>query len=149
MKEIEQIIFYCTSNRIRCQEREQQFKILLDKEADISFLYNLGLEYFSDTEFTIPIYHRILEIEPDYLDAIIRLIELLWLNGEKEQSQKKLVTAKKIDPENIELMLLEAHLAKSLNTKVQICQKILDRDPKNSDALRLMSHTKSKMRSRG
>jgi len=142
MKKIEQIILDCTSNKISYQECKQPFNFILKKESDVDFLKNLGGKYFPDTEFTIPIYQRILEIEPDDIDAIVRLGELLWLDGEDEQSQEKLEMAKKIDSDSIDVMFFEVILTPSLQTKIKIYQKILDKDPTNSNALELLKQTK-------
>ncbi|MDJ1183675.1 tetratricopeptide repeat protein [Roseofilum casamattae] len=147
MKPIEKIISDCTSNKISYKECEEQFQFLLAQERDLVFLETIGEKYLSDTEFSIPIYQRVLEIEPDNINAIVELSYSLYLSGEDEQSKQTLAMAKPIDSDNIRVMSCEALITSDARTIIALYRKIIDRDPSHLNAreLELFNDAKSKL----
>jgi hypothetical protein len=94
----------------------------------------------SRREFTL---RRILDIAPADLSALVALAWELWLVGEDEESQEKLLTAKEISPGHRWVLWLEAALSRDTSAHILILEKLLQQDPndhlahQNLEALRL------------
>ncbi|MBE9118296.1 hypothetical protein IQ249_20600 [Lusitaniella coriacea LEGE 07157] len=128
---------------------KKDLKNLLEQENNITLLEYLGQEYFPDTEVSIPIYERILELKPNNIETIISIGSLFWLDGEYDESQKRLEIVKKMDPERVDVMGFEALITSNLYKKIELYKKILKKDPTSENALALLKQTESQIKEEG
>lgn len=103
----------------------------LAKLADADELRAMGKKYFPDTEVSIPIYERILQLKPGDLAATVALGILLFLNGEDDRARKQLEIAREANPDDAQTLTLQAALARDPDERIRIYRSILEKDPHN------------------
>jgi len=116
------------------EKSEAVFKSLVAQQTDAKRLREIADEYTPHTEVSIPLYERVLELNPQDISTIIALGWVLWLDGEKEKSREQLEKAKKIDAGSVEVLTLEACLAGGTESEISLYREILKRDPHNEIA---------------
>lgn len=107
------------------------FERLLAKEYSTNELNYLSLKSCSESEICIPLCQRLIELEPENVKALLRLGGVFWLIGEDDNSRVQLNKAKEIDPERVDVLFLEATLAPDEQSQIQLCEKILEKEPDN------------------
>ncbi|MBZ8178548.1 tetratricopeptide repeat protein [Oscillatoria salina] len=107
------------------------FERLLAKEYNTNELNYLGRVSYPESEISVPLYQRLIELEPKNVKAILHLGGVFWLIGEDDNSRIQLNKAKEINPERVDVLFLEATLASDEQSKIQLCEKILEKEPDN------------------
>ena len=88
------------------QEAEEQFQLVIQNDPENKKAFNnLGFIAFSkkDTEKAISLFKQALKIDPLYIDAIINLCNILYLEEKYPEALMILNMATEKNPENIEL----------------------------------------------
>ena len=133
MRELEEL----ASEMVKCQgkaNRELALKKHLKRVKDVEGLRELANKYTPHVEVSIPINERILELNPDDVDAIVALGFLFWLDGEDSKAGGQVKRARKINAGHVGMLTLEAALTKNRNTKVRLYKRVLEVDLGNQVA---------------
>jgi tetratricopeptide (TPR) repeat protein len=112
-----------------------QLRQLLAVETDLSALKKFADAHWQENEISIPIYERFLQLNPENDQALSSLGLVKYLIGEDEEAAQCLENARKINPEGIEVLTLQAALEKKPDEKLRIYRKMLELDPTNRVAL--------------
>ena len=125
------------AGKIRAGDKSEldQFKRLLVAENDLGTLKKVAAANWQEDEISIPVYERILEINPKDDEALGSLGLVKYLIGEDTEASECLEKARKINPEGLEVLTLQAALEKRPDEKVKIYRKMLQLDPTNRVAL--------------
>lgn len=107
------------------------FRGRLANAADVEMLRDLAQRYTPHSEVSIPVYQRLLELSPRDVGAIAALGFVFFLDGEDEQAWRQVSAGRAIEPENVELLTLEAALVKDRPARIALYRKVLEKDPGN------------------
>ena len=125
------------ARKIREGNRRQldDFKRLVAGEHDVSALREFADSHWQEDEISIPVYKRVLELNPedDKAWSYLGLVKLLI--GEDAEAVQCLERARKINPDGIEVLTLQAALEKRRDEQLKIYKKMLEQDPTNRVAL--------------
>jgi hypothetical protein len=122
---------------------EAEFARLVGAETDVEGLRQLAEDYAPFTGVSAPALSRIVELNPADVDALVVLGWVRWLDGEDEQGREYLGRAKRLAPEHVEVLTLEAALATEPAAKLSLYRKVLSQDPTNRVALGKLEELKS------
>jgi tetratricopeptide (TPR) repeat protein len=89
-----------------------QFRRLVAVENDLGALKRFADDHWQEDEISIPIYERFLEVNPENDQALSSLGLVKYLIGEDAEAAQYLEKARKINPEGIEVLTLQAALEK-------------------------------------
>jgi hypothetical protein len=103
--------------------------------TDKRFLKDLAEKFTPYVEVSVPVYERILELDPQDADAMVNLGFVFFLDGEDENARVQVEAATRVDPEHVGAMGLEAALSRDRTTKIHLYQKMLAKDPANQVAI--------------
>jgi tetratricopeptide (TPR) repeat protein len=125
------------ARRIRAGDKGEldSFKRLLAAENDLGALKKIAAANWQEDEISIPVYERILEINPNDDEALGSLGLVKYLIGGDTEAAQCLEKARKINPEGLEVLTLQAALEKRPDEKLKIYRKMLELDPTNRVAL--------------
>jgi tetratricopeptide (TPR) repeat protein len=125
------------ARRIKAGDKGElsEFKRLLAVENDLEALKQFADAHWQEDEISVPIYERFLEINPENDQALGSLGLVKYFIGEDVEAAQYLEKARKINPEGIEVLTLQAALEKRPDEKLRIYKKILELDPTNQVAL--------------
>ena len=112
-----------------------QFKRLLSAENDLRVLKSIAVANWQEDEISIPVYERILAINPQDDEALGALGLVKYLIGEDVEAAQCLERARKINPGGLEVLTLQAALENRPDEQVKIYRKMLELDPANRVAL--------------
>ena len=112
-----------------------QFRRLVAVENDLEELKKFADDHWQEDEISIPIYERFLEVNPENDQALGSLGLVKYLIGEDAEAAQHLEKARKINPEGIEVLTLQAALEKRPDEKLKTYRKMLELDPTNRVAL--------------
>lgn len=121
-----------------------QFKRLLAAEDDLGAFRKFADAHWQEDEISIPVYTRVLEVNPqdDKAWGSLGLVNLLI--GEDEEAAHCLERARKINPEGIEVLTLQAALEKRPDEELKIYTRMLELDPTNRVALDNLARLRQK-----
>lgn len=112
-----------------------QLRRLLAAENDLGVLKKVAAANWQEDEISIPIYERILAINPEDDEALSSLGLVKYLIGEDEEAAQCLEKARKINPGGLEVLTLQAALENRPDEQLKIYKKMLELDPTNRVAL--------------
>jgi tetratricopeptide (TPR) repeat protein len=125
------------ARKIREGDRRQldHFKRFLAAEHDVSALRKFADSHWQEDEVSIPVYKRVLELnsEDDRAWGSLGLVKLLI--GEDAEAVQCLERARRINPDGIEVLTLQAALEHRRDEQLKIYKKMLELDPNNRVAL--------------
>lgn len=116
-------------------EATKAFYRQLSKEEDVEYLRDLAARYFGDTDESIAIYLRILDMKPDDANATANAAWAYFLRGDDTNAKILMKRCRESCPEQIDMLLLEAAMTKRQQHKIRIYKKVLRKDPENKVAL--------------
>jgi len=112
-----------------------QFRRMVAVENDLGELKKFADDHWQEDEISIPIYERFLEVNPENDQALSSLGLVKYLIGEDAEAAQYLEKARKINPDGIEVLTLQAALEKRPDEKLRTYRKMLELDPTNRVAL--------------
>lgn len=122
-----------------------QFKRLLSAEDDLRVLKSIAVANWQEDEISIPVYERILAINPQDDEALGALGLVKYLIGEDVEATQCLERARKINPGGLEVLTLQAALENRPDEQVKIYRKMLELDPANRVALDNLSRLQKQL----
>jgi hypothetical protein len=108
---------------------------MLGGVTEVRALRDLAERYTPHSEVSGPVYERILQLDARDVGAIASLGFVRFLDGDDDLARQQIEAGKAIDPENVEILTLEAALSRDRQTKVSLYRKILEKDPLNRVAI--------------
>jgi hypothetical protein len=124
---------------------ERAFHDTLRHVSDLAGLRVLAGKFYAEPEISVPTYERLLELSPEDLLARVELGFIHFLLGDDGEAGRQLVMAQALDPDHVQVLTLEAALAREPAEKVRLYRRILQQEPLNEIArgkLREMGETK-------
>jgi len=112
-----------------------QFRRLLAVEKDLGAFKEFADAHWQEDEISIPIYERFLEVNPLSAQVLATLGLVKLLIGEDSEAAQYFEKARKINPEGLEVLTLQAALEKRPDEKLKTYRKMLELDPTNRVAL--------------
>ena len=112
-----------------------RFRELLALETDVRALKKVGAAHMQEDHVSIPVYQRILEINPEDDEALASLGLVKYLIGEDAEASQCLEKARRINPEGLQVLTLQAAFEKRPDEQLKIYKKMLELDPTNRVAL--------------
>jgi hypothetical protein len=114
---------------------EKELERELSESTDTSGLRSLAYEFTPHPEVSVPIYRRLIELQPDDPDLAAELGFIFWLSGEDDLAREQVVIGSRLEPDNVQTLLLRAALEPERDEKHRLYNRVLKRDPENSVAL--------------
>ena len=112
-----------------------RFNRLLAVENDVRVLKKIGESNLQEDQISIPVYERILELNPNDDETLASLGLVKYLIGEDDEASQYLERARRINPEGLHVLTLQAALEKRPDEQVTLYRKMLQLDPTNRVAL--------------
>lgn len=113
-------------------------RALLEALRDVSepaTIRELAETFYAEPEVSVPAFQRLLELSPRDVSAWVELGFVFFLIGEDEEARRRLDVARSLDPEHVQVLTLEAALARDPSEKVRLYRRILQKEPRNEVAL--------------
>jgi tetratricopeptide (TPR) repeat protein len=114
---------------------EQALHEALRRVSEPEELRKLAQSFYAEPEVSVPAFERLLELAPEDLVARVELGFVYFLMGEDEEAARQLEEARTLDPEHVQVLTLEAALARDSAEKIRLYRRILQKDPRNEVAL--------------
>ncbi len=114
---------------------EEELKRLLQKITDVAGLRSLAEEFAPHPEVAFPVYRRLVELRPDDPDFAAGLGWVFWACGEDDKAGEQAARGARLDPDNVDTLLLRAALEPNRAEKRRLYKRVLNQDPTNSVAL--------------
>jgi len=115
-------------------EAERAFRDALRHVSDPAALRVFAGKFYAEPEVSVPAYERLLELLPEDLLARVEFGFVYFLMGEDGEARRQLGMAQVLDPEHVQVLTLEAALARESAEKVQLYRRILQKEPLNEIA---------------
>ena len=115
-------------------EAERVFRDALRHVSDPAVLRVLAGKFYAEPEVSVPTYERLLELLPKDLLARVEFGFIYFLMGEDGEASRQLGMAQALDPEHVQVLSLEAALARESAEKVRLYRRILQKEPLNEIA---------------
>lgn len=115
-------------------EPEQAFRDALRHVSDPAVLRLLAGKFYAEPEVSVPAYERLLELLPEELLARVEFGFIYFLMGEDGEARQQLGMAQALDSEHVQVLTLEAALAREPAEKVRLYRRILQKEPLNEIA---------------
>jgi hypothetical protein len=116
-------------------EVEQALREALHHVSDPAKLRELAEGFYAEPEISVPTFERLLELMPGDVGARVELGFVYFLMGEDEEASRQLGMARSLDAEHVQVLTLEAALAREPAEKVRLYRRILQKEPHNEVAL--------------
>jgi tetratricopeptide (TPR) repeat protein len=113
---------------------EQALHKALHRVSDPAELRRLAESFYAEPDVSVPTLKRILELTPEDLVARVELGFVYFLMGEDGEASRQLEKARALDPEHVQVLTLEAALAREPAEKIRLYRRILQKDPQNEVA---------------
>jgi tetratricopeptide (TPR) repeat protein len=114
---------------------EQALHEALRRVSEPEELRKLAQSFYAEPEVSVPAFERLLELAPEDLVARVELGFVYFLMGEDGEAARQLEKARVLDPEHVQVLTLEAALARDSAEKIRLYRRILQKDPRNEVAL--------------
>ncbi len=115
-------------------EAERAFRDALRHVSDPAVLPVLAGKFYAEPEVSVPTYERLLELMPKDVLARVEFGFIYFLMGEDGEASRQLGMAQALDPEHVQVLTLEAALAREPAEKVRLYRRILQKEPLNEIA---------------
>jgi tetratricopeptide (TPR) repeat protein len=115
-------------------EAERALRDALRPIPDPAVLRGLARKFYAEPEVSVPIYERLLELLPEDVLARVEFGFIYFLMGEDGEASQQLGMAQALDPEHVQVLTLEAALARDSAEKVRLYRRILQKEPQNEVA---------------
>jgi len=115
-------------------EAERAFRDALRHVSDLAALRVLSGKFYAEPEVSVPAYERLLELLPEDLLARVEFGFIYFLMREDGDARRQLGMAQALDPEHVQVLTLEAALARESAEKVRLYRRILQKEPLNEIA---------------
>jgi tetratricopeptide (TPR) repeat protein len=115
-------------------QAKQALHEALRRVFDPAELRQLAESVYAEPEVSVPAFERLLELTPEDLVARVELGFVYFLMGEDEEASRQLEKARALDPEHVQVLTLEAALAREPTEKIRLYRRILQKDPQNEVA---------------
>ncbi len=103
----------------------------LSASADAAGLRDLAYELTPHPEVSVPIYRRLIELDPADPDLAAELGFIFWLGGDDALAREQVRAGRRLDPDNVQTLLLEAALEQHPGEKRRLYGRVLELDPDN------------------
>ena len=115
-------------------EAERALHEALRRVSEPEELRKLAESFYAEPEVSVPTFERLLELSPEDLVARVELGFVYFLMGEDREANRQLAQARALDPEHVQVLTLEAALARDPAEKVRLYRRILQKEPQNEVA---------------
>lgn len=115
-------------------EAAQALRDALRHVSDPTVLRELAGQFYAEPEVSVPTYERLLELLPEDVLARVEFGFIYFLMGEDGEASRQLGMAQALDPEHVQVLSLEAALAREPAQKVRLYRRILQKEPLNEIA---------------
>ncbi len=115
-------------------EAERALREALRHVSDPAKLRELAEGFYAEPEISVPTFQRLLELTPGDVGAQVELGFVYFLMGEDGDAARQLEKARALDPEHVQVLTLEAALARDPAEKVRLYRRILQKEPDNEVA---------------
>jgi len=125
-------------------EATQALRDALRHVSDPAALRELAGRFYAEPEVSVPTYDRLLELLPEDVLTRVEFGFIYFLMGEDGEASRQLGMARAVDPEHVQVLSLEAALAREPAEKARLYRRILQKEPLNEIArgkLREMGET--------
>jgi tetratricopeptide (TPR) repeat protein len=106
----------------------------LRRVSEPTKLRKLAERFYAEPEVSVPTFERLLELTPEDLVARVELGFVYFLMGEDGEATRQLENARALDPEHVQVLTLEAALARDTAEKIRLYHRILQKEPQNETA---------------
>lgn len=113
------------------ESAQAPFEQALRQFTELAALKSMAEEFTTSYEVVVPLYERVLELDPDDTSARTQLGFVHWLFGEDERARAELEQARSKAPGDVEVLLLEAALEPEKSRQEQLYHEVLRIDPQN------------------
>ncbi len=115
-------------------EVERALHEALRRVSEPAELRKLAESFYAEPEVSVPTFERLLEMNPKDLAARVELGFVYFLMGEDGEANRQLEKARALDPGHVQVLTLEAALARDTAEKIRLYRRILQKDPQNEVA---------------
>ena len=112
-----------------------RYKELVASQDDVELLKQVADSNWQEDEISIPAYERALQINPNQAEILASLGLIKYLIGEDAEAFQCLEKARRISPEGLQVLTLQAAFEKRPEKQVKLYRKMLQLDPSNRVAL--------------
>ncbi len=116
-------------------EVERALREALRRVSEPAELRELVKSFYAEPEVSVPTFERLLELTPADVGARVELGFVYFLMGEDSEANRQLEQVRVLDPEHVQVLTLEAALARDPAEKIRLYHRILQKDPRNEVAL--------------
>ncbi len=110
-----------------------RFKALLEDCRDRAGLEHLAAMTAYDPPVVIPVYERLLRLDPEAVSLILQFGHVLFMAGEDDAATAQLNRAKEMEGETARVLKLEALLARTDKEKQLLYTRIMALDPSDRE----------------
>lgn len=107
----------------------------LQRVSEPAKLRELAENFYAEPEVSVPTFRRLLELTPEDVVARVELGFVYFLMGEDSRARQQLERVRALEPEHVQVLTLEAALARDPAEKVRLYRRILEKEPRNEVAL--------------
>jgi tetratricopeptide (TPR) repeat protein len=115
-------------------EVERALREELRRVSEPGELRKLAEGFYAEPEVSVPTFERLLELTPEDLVVRVELGFVYFLMGEDGEANRHLEKARALDPEHVQVLSLEAALARDSAKKIRLYRRILQKDPQHEVA---------------
>lgn len=115
---------------------QQDFLEAVSRQQERAPLWTLFLKFRYDMEVSLPALQRILELNPEDIEAQAELGLLLAEAGRQEAAARHLKKARALNPTHPSVLMLEASLTPDPAARIHLYRRVLAQEPGHWDALR-------------
>ena len=115
-------------------EVERALREELRRVSEPAELRKLAEDFYAEPEVSVPTFERLLELTPEDLVVRVELGFVYFLMGEDAEASRQLEKARALDPEHVQVLTLDAALARDPEEKIRLYRRILQKDPQHEVA---------------
>jgi tetratricopeptide (TPR) repeat protein len=115
-------------------EVERALREELRRVSEPAELRKLAEGFYAEPEVSVPTLERLIELAPEDLVVRVELGFVYFLMGEDGEANRQLAKARALDPEHVQVLTLEAALARDPTEKIRLYRLILQKDPQHEVA---------------
>ncbi|MGD0116153.1 MAG: hypothetical protein ABSC13_09155 [Dehalococcoidia bacterium] len=106
----------------------------IENETKVENLVRLAWDKYSQVDISMPLLQRVLELEPDNIEALTMLGRLAWLLADHVAAYGYVERAKRVAPDDRSVLMQEAFLSQDWDQRLSLYRRVLELYPDAEDA---------------